>query len=76
MVFCCRIFTTLKLLKENQSDNFYVKLKDELSSSSSSSSRSTFKKIKLRKHLNTHGSLNILPTNDSWMFQRVVTCII
>lgn len=34
------------------------------------------KKIKLRKHLNTHGSLNILPTNDGWMFQRVVTCII
>lgn len=34
------------------------------------------KKIKLRKDLNTPKSLNILSTNDNWMFQRVVPCII
>lgn len=69
--FCCSIFTALELLKENRMIILMLNLMMSCHHFRRHHRDRHGQKIELRNHLNNHGSLNNLLTNDGWMFRPV-----
>lgn len=74
--FCCRILTTLKLLREKRKIILMWNLRMNCHHLLRHHCDRHGKKIKQRNHLNIHESLTNFLTNDGSRLLRAVTCII